>query len=78
MAYDIRYYSDRAMRNVMPDCDKIGDWIERYPAPTGKETAFAGHSSDKSLSKYGYDGGWHDRPPPEVAAADDHDEEDRR
>lgn len=52
MAYQIRYYSDRAMGHSMSESDVVGDQIGRYPAPTGHEVAYATHSNDSSRNVY--------------------------
>ena len=71
MAYQITYYGDRAMTHRLPDSDQLGDAaFDRYPAPTGTETAFASHSENRELSVYGYDGAWHRSPPRERVEAD--------
>ena len=71
MAYQISYYSDRAMTNPQRDSDQLSDAaFARYPAPTGSETAFAGHSENRELSRYGFDGKWHRLPPRERVEAD--------
>ena len=71
MAYQISYYRNRAMTHRLPDSDQLSDGaFARYPAPTGNETAFASHSENRELSRYGYDGGWHRLPPRECVEAD--------
>jgi len=73
MAYQINYYSDRAMRRREADSDMVGDdsvLLNRYPAPTGDEVVYARHSNDPSLNAYGYDGEWHSQPPTETIEAD--------
>lgn len=71
MAYQITYYADRAMLRPMPDTDQLSDAaFARYPAPTGNETAFARHSDNPELNRYGYDGKWHDCAPREALIAD--------
>lgn len=76
MAYQINYYVDRAMRRLGVDADTIGDALDRYPAPTGNEVAYARHSDNPSLNAYGYDGGWHRRPPKEKIEADRREEKE--
>lgn len=75
MAYQINYYADRAMRRRMTDSDTIGDILPNFPAPDGREAAYARHSDDASRNVYGYDGAWHSAPPAEAVEADRLDEE---
>lgn len=79
MAYQINYYADRAMRRPAAESDTIGDGaLLRYPAPTGKEVAYARHSENRQLDAYGYDGEWYGQPPAETIEADTHEEEEAK
>lgn len=77
MAYQINYYTDRAMRRPGIETDNIGDAaLLRYPAPKGNEVAYARHNNNPDLNAYGYDGQWHDRPPTETIEADKREEKE--
>ena len=70
MAYQINYYGSRDMQKMSVDTDQIGDVLDKYPAPTGNEVAYARHSDNSTLDAYGYDGEWHSEPPVETVLAD--------
>ncbi len=68
MAYDIFYYR-RTANSVtrLPDFDKVSD-LPKVPAIDNGEVAFASNPIDVTLSRWGYAGAWHKRPPPEWEA----------
>lgn len=69
--YQITYYTDPAMSSRAVDSDTISDAaLASYPVPKFPQTAVARHSDDASLTRYGYGGGWHARPPREAVEAD--------
>ena len=71
MAYQILYYADPAMTSRMMDADSLPDAaLGTYPAPEYPHTAVATHSTDPSLTRYGYAGAWHRIPPRQARAAD--------
>lgn len=53
MSYQISCYSDRAMQHRESAQDTIGEALDKYPAPTGREVAFARHSESRDLDAYG-------------------------
>jgi hypothetical protein len=72
MAYQLFYYLDLAMTRRAKECDEIADGaLHRFTPPkNSREVVTARHSDDRTLSCYGYQGAWHDKPPREAAERD--------
>lgn len=71
--YEIKYFSDREMTMPQAGFDpEIGDWAlrpEYLRALRPNEVAVAWRKDAPSAPSYGYDGAWHDAPPPEYTSA---------
>jgi hypothetical protein len=69
MAYQIFAYADRAMtRRLVGVCDQVGDSALAAYGVSSTDVLTATPMGTGCRPRYGYDGAWHDAPPPEYTA----------